>query len=250
MAEIADRAQVVRDEEICGLKLALQTYQEIDDLGSRGRVERRGRLVEDDQLRPRDDGAGDADALLLAGAQLRRKLTETRITQPHAARHFPGTAVALRPRQAQDPQRLGDRGSDADPWIEALGRFLKHQLQPAAQLPRPDIAAAVDRPTLKPDLPAGRANETEHAPPDRGLPRSRFADQRQRLSLGHCKADAIDRLHDRALPRDGEVHDQILDLENRAHDGRSTGKWQRTKCSGSTSLSSGTILLQRSAIFT
>src|SRR6202040_3291453 len=74
MAEKSDGAQIVRDEQIRRAKFALQSDQEVDDLGACGWIKRRSRLIQYDELRSRNDGAANTDTLLLAGAQLHRKL--------------------------------------------------------------------------------------------------------------------------------------------------------------------------------
>ena len=49
--------------------VVLQLVDQLLDLGGRDRIERRARLVEQDHLGPHRDGAGDAQALLLAAGQ-------------------------------------------------------------------------------------------------------------------------------------------------------------------------------------
>jgi hypothetical protein len=62
----------VADEEIGKLVPLLQVAQQVDDLGLHAHVERRGRLVEHDQARLQDEGAGDRDALALAAGEFVR----------------------------------------------------------------------------------------------------------------------------------------------------------------------------------
>ena len=68
----------------------LQVEQQVEDLGAQADVERRGRLVGDDDARVGRDGPGDADALALAAGE--------------------GVRVALhrRGRQADEVEQLGD----------------------------------------------------------------------------------------------------------------------------------------------
>ena len=66
MAEKADGAEVVGNEKIGRTQFALQPPQEVDDFGACGGIQRRGRLIQYDQLRPGDDGAPNSDTLLLA----------------------------------------------------------------------------------------------------------------------------------------------------------------------------------------
>ena len=65
--------QVVADEQVAEAALALEPAQEVDDLRLHREVERRGRLVEQDELRLERDGAGDRDALALAAGEFVRE---------------------------------------------------------------------------------------------------------------------------------------------------------------------------------
>ncbi len=53
-------------------RLALQVHQQVEDLRLNGHVQRRDRLVADDELRIERQRAGDADALAAAAVQLVR----------------------------------------------------------------------------------------------------------------------------------------------------------------------------------
>ena len=74
--------QVVRDEHQGRLAPALQAEQQVDDLLAGLAVEVAGRLVGQDDLRARAQGAGDGDALLLAAGELRREMIGA-MRQPH-----------------------------------------------------------------------------------------------------------------------------------------------------------------------
>ena len=72
VGEIAHHRQIVADEHHRRLRFALQAHQELADRGLHRNVERRHRLVGDDDARPPGEGARNADALLLAARQLPR----------------------------------------------------------------------------------------------------------------------------------------------------------------------------------
>ena len=57
--------EVVGDEQISEAEPRLQILEQVDDLRLDRHVERRDRLVADDQLRLDREGAGDADPLTL-----------------------------------------------------------------------------------------------------------------------------------------------------------------------------------------
>ena len=67
-----DDAEVVRDEDVREVELVLQVVEQVDHLRLDRDVERRDRLVGDDQLRVQRERARDADALSLAARELVR----------------------------------------------------------------------------------------------------------------------------------------------------------------------------------
>ena len=72
VADVLDKPQVVRDEEVRQLQSLLQIHQQVDDLCLDGDVQRRDRLVGDDERRVERQCAGEADALTLSSAELVR----------------------------------------------------------------------------------------------------------------------------------------------------------------------------------
>ena len=74
VADVLDHGEIVRDEEIRQAELALQIDQQVDDLRLHRNIERRHRLVADDQLRPRRQRARDAEALPLSAREFVRVL--------------------------------------------------------------------------------------------------------------------------------------------------------------------------------
>ena len=118
LAEIHDRdavadvlydGEIVRDKQIREVLFALQIHHQIDDLSLDRHVERRDRLVADDQLRVQGERPGDADALPLAAGKLVRKAAHLQPTQPDLVEEG-GDALLLVPAvgDAVDLQRLAD----------------------------------------------------------------------------------------------------------------------------------------------
>ena len=70
--DVAHHGQVVRDEDVGEAQAPLQVLQQVDHLRLDRDVERRHRLVADDQLRLHRQRARDADALALAAGELVR----------------------------------------------------------------------------------------------------------------------------------------------------------------------------------
>ena len=77
VAEVCE-AFVVRGEEGAGARLAAEGEEEGADLRARARVEVPRRLVGEDEPGPRDEGAGDGHALLLAARKLAGRVPEAR----------------------------------------------------------------------------------------------------------------------------------------------------------------------------
>src|SRR6185369_2975793 len=64
--------QVVSHEKVCELKLDLQLLQQVENLRLHGDVERRHRLIEEQELRIECERPRDADPLTLAAAEFVR----------------------------------------------------------------------------------------------------------------------------------------------------------------------------------
>jgi hypothetical protein len=69
VADRPDDREVVRDEEVGECKVALEIFEQIEDLRLNRDVEGRDRFVADDQLRVERKRAGDADPLSLAAGE-------------------------------------------------------------------------------------------------------------------------------------------------------------------------------------
>ena len=72
IAHILDDSEVVSDEEVREAEALLEIPEKIDHLGLDGYVERRDRLIANDELRLNGQRAGDPDALPLASTELVR----------------------------------------------------------------------------------------------------------------------------------------------------------------------------------
>ena len=69
---VVDYQEVVGDEQVRDSELLLEFFEHIDDLGLDGNVQRRDRLVTDDEGRVYGQSAGNADALSLTAGKLVR----------------------------------------------------------------------------------------------------------------------------------------------------------------------------------
>ena len=138
VGERADDLEVVADEEIGEIVLCLQVAQQVDDLRLHAHVERRGRLVEHDEVRLQHHGAGNRDALALAAGEFVR-IAEARLgIEPDLVQHLDHPA---RPAPAADsdgswifsPSSMISRHRHAR--AERAERILEDDLQFAPQRP-------------------------------------------------------------------------------------------------------------------
>ena len=84
--EVLDYAEIMADEEVGQAELVTQVQKKIDDLSLDRNIERRDRLVADQEVRPDREGARNADALALAAAALVREARAVRGSRPVRAR--------------------------------------------------------------------------------------------------------------------------------------------------------------------
>ncbi len=76
VAQQAHHVEIVRHEQIAHAHRLLEVLQQVEHHRLHRDVERRGRLVEDDELWVQRDGARDADTRLLAAGELMRKAVQ------------------------------------------------------------------------------------------------------------------------------------------------------------------------------
>ena len=93
-------AEIVRDEQIGEAELVLQVLQQVDHLRLDRHVERRDRLVADDQLGLERQRAGDADALALAAGEFVRVAAHVVGRRPTVSSSSTHALLALAPRLA------------------------------------------------------------------------------------------------------------------------------------------------------
>ena len=114
IADVLDDAHVVGDEHVGQPELALELLEQVEDLRLDRHVERRDRLVADDQVRLEDQRPGDADALALAAARTRAgsaaRGTAARPTRSIILRTFSRRSASR--AEAVDAQALADAVAD------------------------------------------------------------------------------------------------------------------------------------------
>ncbi len=224
VTDVLDHAEVVGDEEVGQVELALQVLQQVDDLRAHRDIERGDRLVGDHQARVERERAGDADALPLAAAEGVRVAAHVLGAQPHPAEQL-GDAILQLPAGGDlvDPQRIGDDLEDGHARVQRRVGILEDHADVAPV--RLEIAEVelrqVDRPAVPlviEDLPAGGVVGADDRAPGGRLAAARLADQAEGLALADEEVDPVHGLDmaDRAAQEallDREVHLEVLDLQ-------------------------------------
>ena len=184
---------LVRDHRDRDAALLVERRQQFHDLGAGRGVEVAGRLVGEQHLRRRDDGARDRDALLLAARELARHVRfatgETDFVQRLARARVPllGRHVPVDQRQLDVLERGG-----AAQQIEAL----EHEAQVVAAQQRALIGVHLADGDAEEAIRAGgrriEAAEDVHAG---GLARAARPHHRDELAGTNAQVDAAQRAH-------------------------------------------------------
>ncbi len=128
LAELGDDAEVVGDQDNRGAGLLLQVVHQLEHLRLDGNVQRRGRLVGDQELRVTRQSHGDHHALAHAAGKLMGIVAKTlfRSRNAHFLEHLDGAIARLPLSQVQvQPHRLGDLFADRQHRVERGHRILE-----------------------------------------------------------------------------------------------------------------------------
>ena len=168
-------------------KALLQVLDQIEHLRLHRHVERRDRLVGDDEVRLDGERAGDADALALAAGELVREAPRRargRGRRARAARRSGRVAPRRGPRRC-DVEGLADDLVDAQARVEAGIRILEDDLHAPAIGAHGAVRQAC----------AGRRRRTRSRPPVGSMSR-----RTQRPAVRLARAGFADEAHDGAAP--------------------------------------------------
>ena len=222
LAQARDHAEVVGDQDDRHAELAPQRLQQLQDLRLHRDVERRGRLVGDQEVRLAKQRDRDHHPLAHAAGELvgvqidpaPRRRNPHLIEQPHAR----GARVLLAHALVLD-QHLGHLARDPKVRIERGHRVLEDHREADAADPVQRPRRQVQELLAAKAGAAGAAAVPGEQPHDRekglGLARAGLADHAHALARLDPEADVAHRRH-LALGR-GEAGGQILDLQDRGH---------------------------------
>ena len=185
VAQQAHDVEVVADEQVAHAELVLELLQELQDHDLHRDVERRGRLVEDQQLGLDGDGAGDAHPRLLAARELVREARQKLARQAGHVGQRLDAALQRRARHLlQAADGIGDGVGRRVARVERIARVLEHHLDARAV----GVAGEGARPHVgelgagQPDAARGRIEQPVDQAHQRGLAAARFAHQADRLA--------------------------------------------------------------------
>ncbi len=214
-------AEVMGDEQHRHAGLLLQFLEQAEDLRLHGHVERRGRLVGDEQVRLVGERHGDHDALALAAGELVRVGAEPGLRLANADLFEQLERAPARRRLVQaamDLQHLADLPLDRVQRVERGHRFLEDDADlVAAHRPQLLLVRLEEILALEVDLARRMDRRGRQQPHHRErrhrLARTGFADQRHRLALDDVETGTLDRHGRRAALLEGDP--EIADREER-----------------------------------
>src|SRR5713226_8844074 len=144
----------MRDEELGELELALKILEQVDDLRLNRDVQRRDRLVADDQLRIERQRPRDSDALPLAPGELVRVPVVEVGVEPDDLQQLLNAIVELASsHDAEVDQRLGDYVADRHAGIQGSKGVLEDHLHLASLLPEALASQLCHLEVVDEDLP-------------------------------------------------------------------------------------------------
>ena len=231
VGDVADDVEVVRDEDVGEPEVALQVLEQVEDLRLHRDVERRDRLVADDQLRVDGERARDADALALAAGELVREAVVVLRVEADDLEQLLDAALDLGVgAELVHLERLGDDEADALARVQRRVRVLEDHHHLAPDRPHLRAREVRDVAPVEDDLAAGRVEQAHDAARHRRLAAAGLADDAERLALVDGEGDAVDGLDGADLlleddpARDREVLLQVLDDEQLVARARRLGR--------------------------
>src|SRR5258706_4862338 len=187
-----DDGEVVRDEEVGDLSLALEVVKQVEDLRLDGDVQSADGLVADDEIRGERERAGDADALALAAGKFVGVAQGEGRIEAHALEevgdHFLALAAA---GNAMDLDGLTDDVADGHARVEAADGVLEDDLHVAAELAELFAFVAEEILPAIGDGAAGARDEAEDGAANGGFAAAGFTDKAERFAGRDVKGGTV-----------------------------------------------------------
>jgi hypothetical protein len=127
VAKVANDGQVVRDEEQRQIEAPAQVGEQPEHGDLHGDVERRNRLVGNEQIRLERKRPRDRDALALSAGKLVRLGAEGFRSEPDEGNELAAAILdAVARHEDMDAQKLGERLAHRHPWVKGGVGVLEH----------------------------------------------------------------------------------------------------------------------------
>ena len=199
--------QVMRHHHIGERMFLPQVGQQIKDLGLHGHIQRRGRLVQQQQARLGGQRPGNGDALALSARELVRIAKAELLPEAHVIEQLGHTPVDL--AETVQMQGLAQHLIDRMARVQRGVRVLKHHLHGLVEALEPALGdlRAVDADLARPvrGEPGDRAQ-------DGGFARTAFADEAKAFALRHAETGAFHRVD--TVAGGAEPYVQPVDLQH------------------------------------
>src|SRR6266540_2229873 len=210
IGHVSHDGEIVGDEEVSQTEVALQRFQQVDDLGADRDVEGRDRLVEDDQLWVERERAREADPLPLSAGELVRETVRMLRAQADDAQELRYALLELGPaHELVDAQRLPDDLANRHARVERRVGILEDDLHLSPNVTHAPAAQAGDVLSVEHDPARGRNDEPDDRAAESRLAAPGLADEPHGLAGRDAQIDAVDRMH---LP-DGAFHEARVNRE-------------------------------------
>ena len=208
-------SEIMGDEQQRQSKARLHVFQQIEDLSANRNVERRNRLVADDELGIEDECARNADALALsAGKFMRQAPDHQRRIESNRGEYLADELLPLfRILDARYHQRLGDDLADAPPRIQRSDRILENKLHAPAHPPQCIALHRGEVLTIEQNPPGDSPTQLQHRAAQSRLAAAGLPDQTKRLAARYLQAYAGHRVY--GLAAQCIFNDQVIHLEKR-----------------------------------
>src|SRR5437764_2832333 len=185
VGDVLDDRQVVRDEHVGEIVVALEVFEKIDYLRLHRNVERRYRLVADDELGLNRECARNTDALALAPGELVGITRRVFRTQPHFLKQLTHPRVGGGSfGELVNGEAFADDRTDGHPRIERGDRVLEDDLHLTANCAQLRRSHRADVAPLELDLAGSRLQQAENAAARGRLAGSRFTEDTQPFPAG------------------------------------------------------------------
>ena len=203
--------QIVCDEHVGEVVLALEILEQVDHLCLHGYVESRYRLVADDELRVHRESARDADALPLSTREFVRIAIGVLGSEANLLQESAHARVSRRTLgQLVNREPFTNDRADGHTRVEGRDRILEDDLHIASQFAQLRRAHRAHIPALESDLTGRWLDETENRSTGGGLSAAGFADYSESLAPRDVEGDIVHCLHGANLTRENSLSDRKL----------------------------------------